>query len=284
MEMGGKKNYFTTQNKKTKTFFFGELTHRTGSSEKQQKTTEPYGSGERPPQMEIPVEAGGDTGHKRARSASPEAGLSESLLIPEAIVQICLEGRGLRWDNGRICYEVQDPAAFESRYKELRPNKLSKWTWNHVDKYYSMWAGGKWSRKGSCFTPKDVHETKFWQKLALAPPTLFRAVDTHTHTEQEVARLNSLLDAACEQRQEKLGLQKRVKALEQDLAVAKQTCKDQEYHIGQVAAGGPDVASERLEWQAQRERLEARVRELEVLEMSWTQMRGIFNTKGPRPH
>ena len=32
---------------------------------------------------------------------------------------------------------------------------------------------------------------------------------------------------------------------------------------------------------AERERLEARVRELEVLEMSWKQMRGIFNTKGP---
>lgn len=238
--------------------------------------------------MEIPTEAGGDAGHKRARSASPEAGLSESLLIPEAIVQICLEGKGVRWDNGRICYEVQDPIAFETRYKELRPNKLSKWTWNHLDKYYALWQSGRWSRKGSCFTPKDVHETKFWQRLALAPAALGRAADTQVH--QELARVNSaFVDAACEHRQEKLGMQKRVKALEQDLAVAKQTCKDQEYHIAQVAAvGGPDVASERLEWQAlrvemgrERERLEARVRELEVLEMSWTQMRGIFNTKGP---
>ncbi len=74
--------------------------------------------------------------HKRTRSASPEgAGSSESLLIPEAIIQICLEGRGVRWDNGRICYEVQDPVAFEARNKELRPNKLSKWTWNHLDKH-----------------------------------------------------------------------------------------------------------------------------------------------------
>ena len=108
--------------------------------------------------------------HKRARSASPEgAGSSESLLIPEAIIQICLEGRGVRWDNGRICYEVQDPVAFETRYKELRPNKLSKWTWNHLDKYYSLWQSGRWSRKGSCFTPKDVHETKFWQRVSLTP-------------------------------------------------------------------------------------------------------------------
>ena len=229
---------------------------------------------------------------KRARSVSPEgAGSSESLLIPDAIIQICLEGKGVRWDNGRICYEVQDPVAFETRYKELRPNKLSKWTWNHLDKYYSLWQSGRWSRKGSCFTPKDVHETKFWQKLALAPPTLFRAAEapTQTQTQQELARLNELLDAAAEHRQEKLALQKRVKTLEQDLLLAKQACKDQEYHIQQVAAsGGVDFASERQEWAAlraemtsERERLEARVRELEVLEMSWKHIRGMINTKGP---
>ena len=102
-----------------------------------------------------------------------------------------------------------------------------------------------------------------------------------------------MLDAAAEHRQEKLGLQKRVKTLEQDLAVAKQTCKDQEYHIAQVAAaGGPDFKqewqAERQEWQVlraemtrERERLEARVRELEVLEMSWKQVRGILFSKGP---
>jgi BMFP domain-containing protein YqiC len=238
--------------------------------------------------------------HKRTRSASPETGPSESRLIPDAVIQICLEGKGVRWDNGRLCYEVQDPVAFEARYKELLQDKISEWTWNQLDKYYSLWQSSRWSRKGSCFTPRDVLETRFWQRLALAPPALFWAVDTHTHTEQELARVNSLLDAACEHRQEKLGLQKRVKALEQDLAVAKQTCKDQEYHIAQVAAaGGPDFKQEwqallpagvveRQEWQVlcaemtrERERLEARVRELEVLEMSWKQMRGIFNTKGP---
>ena len=249
------------------------------------------------PAPEGTFEAAHPTQQKRMRSASPDVpeavGSSESLLIPEAIIQICLEGRGVRWDHGRLCYEVSDPVAFEARYKELRPNKLSKWTWNHVDKYYSMWAGGKWSRKGSHFTPKDVHETKFWQKLALAPPTLFRAAEaptqTQTQTQQELARLNELLDAAAEHRQEKLGLQKRVKTLEQDLLLAKQACKDQEYHIQQVAAGGgADFASERQEWAAlraemtrERERLEARVRELEVLEMSWNQIRGIFTTKRP---
>jgi len=247
------------------------------------------------PAPEGTFEAAHPTQHKRTRSASPDmpeaAGSSESLLIPEAIIQICLEGRGVRWDNGRTCYEVSDPVAFEARYKELRPNKLSKWTWNHVDKYYSMWAGGKWSRKNSYFTPKDVHETKFWQRLALAPPTLFRAAEapTQTQTQQELARLNELLDAAAEHRQEKLALQKRVRTLEQDLLLAKQACKDQEYHIQQVAAGGgADFASERQEWAAlraemtrERERLEARVRELEVLEMSWKQIRGIFTTKGP---
>jgi hypothetical protein len=56
--------------------------------------------------------------------------------------------------------------------------------------------------------------------------------------------MHELLEAACEHRQEKLGLQKRVKTLEQDLAVAKKASKDQEYHIAQVAAGGgPDIAA-----------------------------------------
>lgn len=241
--------------------------------------------------MEIPSEAGNcESAHKRVRSASPEPGQSESLLIPEAIIQICLEGKGARWDNGRICYEVQDPVSFEARYKELRQNKVSKWTWNHLDKYYSLWQSGRWCRKGSCFTPKDPHETKFWQRLALAPPALFRAAEVQTQTHQELARVNSaFVDAACEHRQEKLALQKRVKTLEQDLAVAKQACKDQEYHIAQVATvGGVDFAAERQEWQALRaemargnERLEARVRELEILEAAWGQVRGIFTSKGP---
>jgi hypothetical protein len=242
--------------------------------------------------MEMPLEVPScDRASKRTRSVSPEPDRQESRLIPDAIVQICLEGRGVRWDNGRICYEVHDPVAFEARYKELRLNKLSKWTWNHLDKYYSLWQSSRWSRVGSCFTPKDPHETRFWQRLALAPPSLFRSAETQTHAQkqQELARLNELLDAAAEHRQEKLALQKRVRTLEQDLLLAKQACKDQEYHIAQVAAAGSvDFASERREWQAlraemtrERERLEARVRELEVLEAAWGQVRGIFTSKGP---
>ena len=247
--------------------------------------------------------------HKRARSASPETGPSEARLIPDAVIQICLEGKGVRWDNGRLCYEVQDPVAFEARYKELLQDKISEWTWNQLDKYYSLWQSSRWSRKGSCFTPRDVLETQFWRRVALAPASLFRAaeaaaavpmpapvpvpVQAQTQAQNEKARMHEYVEAACEHRQEKLGLQKRVKTLEQDLAVAKQACKDQEYHIAQVAAGGgPDFKqewqAERQEWQVlraemtrERERLEARVRELEVLEMVWKQMRGIFNTKGP---
>jgi hypothetical protein len=261
--------------------------------------------------------------HKRTRSASPEAGPSESRLIPEAVIQICLEGKGVRWDNGRLCYEVQDPVAFEARYKELLQDKIGEWTWNQLDKYYSLRQSSRWSRKGSCFTPRDILETQFWQRLALAPASLFqlfRAAEApaQTQTQQELARLNELLDAAAEHRQEKLGLQKRVRTLEQDLLLAKQACKDQEYHIAQVAGGGgpgfkqewqackdqeqhiaqvaggggPDFKqvwqAERQEWQTlraemtrERERLEARVRELEVLEAAWKHIRGIFTTKGP---
>ena len=226
--------------------------------------------------------------HKRTRSASPETGPSESRLIPDAVIQICLEGKGVRWDNGRLCYEVQDPVAFEARYKELLQDKISEWTWNQLDKYYSLWQSSRWSRKGSCFTPRDVLETRFWQRLALAPASLFRAAEAPASAQNEKAHMHELLEAACEHRQEKLGLQKRVKTLEQDLAVAKQECKDQEYHIAQAAAAAPDFAGERQEWQVQRtemarerERLEARVRELEVLEAAWKQVRGIFTTKGP---
>ncbi len=99
--------------------------------------------------------------HKRTRSASPEgAGPSESRLVPEAVIQICLEVKGVRWDNGKLCYEVQDPVVFEVNYKELLQDKISEWTWNHLDKYYSLWESSRWRRVGSCFTPKDVHETK----------------------------------------------------------------------------------------------------------------------------
>ena len=226
--------------------------------------------------------------HKRTRSASPETGPSESRLIPDAVIQICLEGKGVRWDHGRLCYEVQDPVAFEARYKELLQDKISEWTWNQLDKYYSLWQSSRWSRKGSCFTPRDVLETRFWQRLALAPASLFRAAEAPASAQNEKAHMHELLEAACEHRQEKLALQKCVKTLEQDLAVTKQTCKDQEYHIAQAAAGGPDFAGERQEWQAlraemtrERERLEARVRELEVLEAAWKQVRGIFTSKGP---
>ena len=229
--------------------------------------------------------------HKRPRSASPEgAGPPESRLIPDAVIQICREGKGVRWDNGRLCYEVQDPVAFEARYKELLQYKIGEWTWNQLDKYYSLWQSSRWSRKGSCFTPRDVLETRFWQRLALAPA--FQPLEAMAAAQNEKAHMHELLEAACEHRQEKLALQKRVKTLEQDLAVAKQTCKDQEYHIAQAAGGGADFKqewqAERQEWQAlraemtrERERLEARVRELEVLEAAWKQVRGIFATKGP---
>jgi hypothetical protein len=58
-----------------------------------------------------------------------------------------------------------------------------------------------------------------------------------TQTQQELELLIELIDTAAEHRHEKLELQKRVWTLEQDLLFAKQVCKDQEYHITQVADG-----------------------------------------------
>jgi hypothetical protein len=154
--------------------------------------------------------------HKRARSASPETGPSESRLIPEAVIQICLEGKGVRWDNGRLYYEVQDPVAFEARYKELLEDKISEWTWNQLDKYYSLLQSSRWSRVGSCFTPKDVLETQFWQRVALVPPALFQLfraaeaaaaaavpmavpvpVQAQTQAQNEKARMHEYVEAAC---------------------------------------------------------------------------------------
>jgi hypothetical protein len=156
--------------------------------------------------MEMESESGScDTVHAR------EQGPPESRLIPDAVIQICREGKGVRWDNGRLCYEVQDPVAFEARYKELLQHKIGEWTWNQLDKYYSLWQSSRWSRKGSCFTPRDVLETRFWQRLALAPA--FQPLEAMAAAQNEKAHMHELLEAACEHRQEKLALQKRVKTL-----------------------------------------------------------------------
>ena len=102
----------------------------------------------------------------------------------------------------------------------------------------------------------------------------------------------TFVSAVYDHRETKAALLHKVKVLQGDLHTAKQTCKDQEYHIAQAAGGGADFKqerqAERQEWQAlraemtrERERLEERVRELEVLEMSWKQVRGILTTKRP---
>jgi hypothetical protein len=65
------------------------------------------------------------------------------------------------WDNDRLFYEVQDLVAFETRYKELLQDKIGEWTWNQLVKYYSVWQSSRWSRVGSCFTPRDILETQF---------------------------------------------------------------------------------------------------------------------------
>ena len=92
-------------------------------------------------------------------------------------------------------------------------------------------------------------------------------------------------------------LQARVKVLEGDLVTAKQTCKDQEYHMQQVAAGASgsgsgsaSVSEEREAWAklkgelgAENEGLRKRVRELEVVEKGWKQVRAIFTTERMPP-
>ena len=125
---------------------------------------------------------------------------------------------------------------------------------------------------------------------ATTPADELQTRDKHelqTRDKQELAKVNAAFVAAvCKHHETKKTLQARVKALETDLLTAKQTCKDQEYHMQQVAAAGGATDPERAAWAkakgelgAQNEGLRKRVRELEVVEKGWKQARAIFTTE-----
>ena len=131
--------------------------------------------------------------------------------------------------------------------------------------------------------------------------------------QSELAKVNAAFVAAvCEHRECKTALQARVKALEADLAISKDTCKNQEYHIQKAAesAGrgkGVGTSEEKdalIEMQKKIHELETanvglekrnheleasesetvgmrkRMRELEVVEAGWMHLRGVFMTRG----
>lgn len=126
----------------------------------------------------------------------------------------------------------------------------------------------------------------------------------------ELAKVNAaFVSAVCDHRETKAALLQRVKALEGDLHTAKQTCKDQEYHMQKreqehqaeraAGTGGGETqahrekawAQERAGWAAEKteqaresEGLRKRVRELEVVELGWKQVRGIFTTERMAMH
>ena len=82
---------------------------------------------------------------------------------------------------------------------------------------------------------------------------------TVSELQAELARVNAAyVAAACEHREGKAALVQRVRALEADLATAKETCKDLEYHKQQVAGGDGRDGRET-------EALRKRVRELEAV-------------------
>lgn len=116
----------------------------------------------------------------------------------------------------------------------------------------------------------------------------------------EMARVNAAYVAlACEHRESNAALLARVKSLESDLVMAKQTCRDQEFHMSQVAGAGGTrgsaagaasaasaVSAENAalrkrcaEIEEESEGLRKRVRELEVVELGWNQLRGIFTSE-----
>ena len=119
---------------------------------------------------------------------------------------------------------------------------------------------------------------------------------TVAELQAEVARVNAAYVAlACEHRESTASMQARVKALEADLATAKQTCKDQEFHMSQVSgASGSRASTESAETAALRKRcadseaesegLRKRVRELERFELGWAKLRGVFTTEREKAH
>ena len=124
----------------------------------------------------------------------------------------------------------------------------------------------------------------------------------------------TFVSAVCDHRETKAALLHKVKVLEGDLHTAKQTCKDQEYHIqkkeheyqtektatttaekaAEKSGGGEKErekecaaweqekagwAAEKTEQERENEGLLKRVREVEVVELGWKQVHGIFTTE-----
>lgn len=133
---------------------------------------------------------------------------------------------------------------------------------------------------------------------------------TAAELQAELAKVNAaFVSAVCDHRETKAALLHKVKVLQGDLHTAKQTCKDQEYHmqkkeqehqasVASVASeksgcGANERAAERAAWDREKaawatekteqarenEGLRKRVRELEVVEIGWKQVRGIFTTE-----
>ena len=117
------------------------------------------------------------------------------------------------------------------------------------------------------------------------------AGESDVRAQLELVRINAaFVSSVCEYREKSAALQARVKVLEGDLVTAKQTCKDQEYHMQKVAGGGACAEKEREAWAklkgelgAENEGLRKRVRELEVVEKGWKQVRAIFTTERMPP-
>ena len=117
------------------------------------------------------------------------------------------------------------------------------------------------------------------------------AGEADVRAQLELVRINAaFVSSVCEYREKSAALQARVKVLEGDLVTAKQTCKDQEYHMQKVTGGGACADKEREAWAklkgelgAENEGLRKRVRELEVVEKGWKQVRAIFTTERMPP-
>lgn len=103
--------------------------------------------------------------------------------------------------------------------------------------------------------------------------------ETARRLQGEISKVNAAyVSLACEYRESKTALQARIKALETDLAISKDTCKNQEYHIANSANGvssrgsGKGAKTEKSE--AEKE-LEKKTMELEAATQRIGELEGL---------
>ena len=87
-----------------------------------------------------------------------------NMSIPDAIIRICKEGKGLWWDGDSNCYEVADPEQFVACFKALRRSRRDgrkDRPFAAMHRHFKMISGRGWTFPGTRFIPilpSKVHD------------------------------------------------------------------------------------------------------------------------------